>query len=89
MLQNKTVVCAMLAYEVAVRSILMLKKNGSPITQLDGHSHSRSQKIALGVDGPLVMVSVLSACGPVTSEKNLMKLSVHQFGKKILKLMAR
>ena len=51
-------------------------------TAVDGHSHSTSREIALRVDGPLVIVSVLSACGPVTSEKNLMKLSVHQFGKK-------
>ena len=49
---------------------------------VDGHSHSTSREIALGVDDQLVMVSVLSACGPVTSEKNLMKLSIHQFGKK-------
>ena len=56
---------------------------------VDGHSHSTSQEIVLGVDGPLVMVSVLSACGAVALEKNLMKLSVHQFGKKILKLMAQ
>ena len=56
---------------------------------MDGHSHGISREIEHGVDGPLVMVSVLSFCGPVTSEKNLMKLSVHQFGKKILKLMAQ
>ena len=40
-----------------------------------------------GVDGPLVMVSVNSACGPATLEKNLMELSARQFGKKTLKLM--
>ena len=35
MLQNRTaVVYAMLTYGVAVQSILMLEKNGSPITQL-------------------------------------------------------
>ena len=80
MLQNRTAVFyAMLAYGVAVQSILMLKKN----------SHCTSWKTEHGVNGPLVMVSVLSACGPVTLEKNLMKLSVHQFGKKTLKLMAQ
>ena len=85
MLQNRTaVVCAMLAYRVSVQSILMLKKNSSPIAQLwMGIRTARVRKLGL-VDGPLVMVSVLSACGPVTSEKNLMKSPVHQFGKEIL-----
>ena len=39
-------------------------------------------ELALGADGPLLMVSVLSACRPVTSEKNLMTSSIYQFGKK-------
>ena len=69
-------------YGAAVQSILMLKRMAAFHAAVDGHSHSTNREIALGVDGPLVMVSVLPACGPVTSEKNLMKLSVHQFGKK-------
>ena len=55
---------------------------------VDVHSYSTSWEIEYGVDDPLVMVSVISACGPATLEKNLMKLSVRQFGKKTLKLMA-
>ena len=56
---------------------------------MDVHSHDTSWEIEHGVDGSLVMVSVNSARGPATLEKNLMKLSVRQFGKKTVELMAQ
>ena len=75
---------------VAIQSILALKIEWQSYhAVVDGHSRITSRETEYGVDGPVVMVSVLSAFGPVTSEKNFMKLSVHQFVKKILKLIAQ
>ena len=52
------------------------------IAIVDGLSHNKSWEAEHGVDGSLVMVSVFSACGPITLEKYLMKCQFISFGRK-------
>ena len=56
---------------------------------MDGLSHNTGWKVEHGVDGPLVMVSVFSVWGTSNIGKVPYEVSVHQFQKKNLKLMAQ
>ena len=69
MFQNRTAVFyAILAYGVAVPSILMLKK-AAVLSRHCGWAFTEYKLgTEQGVGGPLVMVPVLSACRPVTLE---------------------